>query len=304
MLPQNFCDPLRVQRKLPTIHLVDLRSLEIKVSRSENLPVLPQVVNQVLTLADDVNASSRSMEKLIECDAAIAAKILRVASSAFYGAAAVPTIGRAISILGMNTIRALVVGIAYQQVVAGRSVSTSFSKLDFWRHCMAAATASRILGKMLMPGKAEDLYCAGMLHDVGLLVLDRFAPSELDAAIQASLEDRIPLFMAEDHLYGLNHAVVGEILANKWNLSPLVHAAIRYHHDVCEDDEHHVTTCIVAASDYLAHKVGYGNPLNAPLFDLDEVVVAALNLPEGQLDVIASVLGPEVEKQEKAFGIS
>jgi HD-like signal output (HDOD) protein len=283
---------------------VDLRSLEIKVSRSENLPVLPQIVSQVLSLADDANASNRSMERLIECDAAIAAKILRVASSAFYGAAAVPTIGRAISILGMNTIRALVVGIAYQQVISGRTSAVTFSKLDFWRHCLATATAARILGKMIMPAKGEDLYCAGMLHDVGLLVLDRFSPNDLDAAIKTSLEEQVPLHMAEDHLYGFNHAMIGEILATKWNLAPLVKAAIRYHHDVCDDDEHHISTCIVAASDYLAHRVGYGNPQGAVAFELDDVVKAALNLPEGQLDVILTVLGPEVEKAEQAFGIA
>lgn len=244
------------------------------------------------------------MERLIEADAAIAAKILRVASSAFYGASAVPTIGRAISILGMNTIRALVVGIAYQQIMSGRSQSTLFNKVDFWRHCLATATAARVLGKMLMPTKADDLYCAGMLHDVGLLVLDRFAANDLDCALKTAMDDGIELHEAEDFLYGYNHAVIGDLLAVRWNLSPLVHAAIRYHHDVCSDDIHHLSTCIVAAANHLANRAGFKNLKNAPDFELDPMVMSALNVPEEQYDVIVNVLPPEVQKAEQAFGIS
>jgi len=244
------------------------------------------------------------MERLIEADAAIAAKILRVSSSAFYGATAVPTIGRAISILGMNTIRALVVGIAYQQIMSGRTQSQLFSKVDFWRHCLATAIAARVLGKILMATKADDLYCAGMLHDVGLLVLDRFAPNDLDCALKTALDDGIPLHEAEDLLYGFNHAMIGDLLAVRWNLSPLVHAAIRYHHDVCGDDNHHLSTCIIAAANHLAHEAGYKNPSNAPDFELDGAVMSSLNLPQEQLDVIVSVLPPEVQKAEQAFGIT
>ena len=244
------------------------------------------------------------MERLIEADAAIAAKILRVASSAFYGSTPVPTIGRAISILGMNTIRALVVGIAYQQIMSGRTQSQHFSKIDFWRHCLATATAARVLGKILMPGKADDLYCAGMLHDVGMLVLDRFAAPELDCALKTAMADGIPLHEAEDMLYGFNHAAIGDLLAVRWNLSPIVHGAIRYHHDVCGDDNNHLSTCIVAAANHIANRAGYKNIANAPDFELDPVVESALNLPEEQYDIIVSVLPPEVQKAEQSFGIS
>lgn len=243
------------------------------------------------------------MERLIECDAAIAAKVLRVASSAFYGAASVPTIGRAISILGMNTIRALVVGIAYQQIISGRAQSSMFSKMDFWRHCLATAIAARVVGKIVMPAKADDLYCAGMLHDVGLLVLDRFAPSQLDSAIKRAIEEGVPLHMVEEELYGFNHAMIGEVLAKRWNLSPLVHSAILYHHDVCGDQENFNSTCIVAVANSLAHRAGFLNPASAPACELDPVTIEALELPEEQLDVIVTILAPEVAKAEQAFGI-
>src|SRR5579871_4304738 len=170
---------------------VELRSLEIKISRSENLPVLPQIASSVLRLADDPDSSAREMEKLIERDSAIAAKILRVANSSYYGLSNVPSISRAISILGLNTVRSLVVGIAYQQIIAARQVSKLFSKVEFWRHSVAVATSAKILGKLKMPARAEELYSAGLMHDVGLLVLDRFAPNELDQAVSYAQQQKI-----------------------------------------------------------------------------------------------------------------
>src|SRR5271157_330857 len=100
------------------------------LARSENLPVLPQVVSSVLRLADDPDASPKEMERIIERDPGITAKILRVANSAYYGMSQVPTIGRALTALGMNNVRSLVVGVAYQQVISGREMAAHFSKLE------------------------------------------------------------------------------------------------------------------------------------------------------------------------------
>src|SRR5262249_24324776 len=154
------------------------------ISRSENLPVLPQIVSQVLKLADDVEASPKDMERIIERDPAITAKLLRVANSSYYGLHQVSSTGRAISMLGMNAVRSLVVGVAYQQIIAGRTQASHFNKLEYWRHSLGVATAARILAKLKAPMLSEEMYVAGMMHDVGLLVLDRFQPMELDKAVR------------------------------------------------------------------------------------------------------------------------
>ena len=227
---------------------MDLGSLAIKLARSENLPVLPQVVSSVLRLADDPDASPKEMERIIERDPGITAKILRVANSAYYGMSQCPTIGRAVTALGMNTIRSLVVGVAYQQVISGREMAAHYSKLEFWRHSLAVAAACRILGKMKMPAHAEELYGAGMMHDVGMLVMDRFCPEEFDAAIKTAQGESIPLHDAEIMMYGFDHTEVGEILAEKWGLSAIMKNAIRYHHTPYEDADHAESTSIVVLS--------------------------------------------------------
>lgn len=282
---------------------MDLGILAIKLARSENLPVLPQVVSSVLRLADDPDASPKEMERIIERDPGITAKILRVANSAYYGMSQVPSIGRALTALGMNTVRSLVVGVAYQQIIAGREMAPRYSKLEFWRHSLAVAAACRILGKIKMPSRAEELHGAGMMHDVGMLVMDRFCPNEFDAAIKMAQSESIPLHDAEIRLLGFDHTEVGSLLAEKWGLTDIMRNAIRYHHTPYEDAEHADTTVIVTLANGLAHQSGLTNNVPLPSVELDEFAVAALEMPEEQFAVIRNVLVQEVIRAQEAFQI-
>jgi HD-like signal output (HDOD) protein len=122
---------------------VDLRSLEIKISRSENLPVLPEHVSQILKLVDKPYVSPSVMEAIVQRDAAVTAKILRVANSPFYGLTPCTSISRAMHSLGANQVRSLVIGVAYQQAIGTRSGSRLLDKHALWQHSLATAVAAR-----------------------------------------------------------------------------------------------------------------------------------------------------------------
>jgi HD-like signal output (HDOD) protein len=282
---------------------VELASLAIKISRSENLPVLPQIASSVLRLADDPDSSSRQMELLIERDSAIAAKILRVANSSYYGLSQVPSISRAISILGMNTVRSLVVGIAYQQIISARQMSKQFSKVDFWRHSVAVATAARILGKLKNPARAEELYSAALMHDVGLLVLDRFAPEELDEAIKYAREQGLQLHQAEQLLFDFDHAQIGGLLADRWGLTGGLRTSIRYHHAPWDDEENSEFTTFITVADKIAHQCGYSNTTDHCEVEIEEELLAIVGLPAEQLDPIKAVIVGEIERSQDALQI-
>lgn len=285
----------------PIIPIVELESLAIKIARSENLPVLPQVATAVLKLADDPNASARNLEKLIERDPALAAKTLRVANSSYYGLSNVSTIARAISILGLNTIRSLVVSVSYQQMLSGRMSAKNFDKVEFWGHSLAVATSARILGKMQRPDKAEELYIAGMMHDVGWLVLDRFYPSELEEAIRIATTEKVPMCVAETRLLGFDHGLVGGLLADKWGLPDSLQHAIKFHHSVSADGENAELTSIVSMADFLAHSSGLGSCTPSETVVVDETAKTMLDLPDQQLQVVAEVMNQEVQRAQAAF---
>jgi HD-like signal output (HDOD) protein len=281
---------------------VDLKTLEIKISRSENLPALPQVVTSVLRLADDPNSSARAVEQVIERDPAMTAKILRVANSSYYASGAVPSISRAISLLGLNALRSLVVSVAYHQIVTGKSHSTRFDKRQFWQHSLATATTARILGKLRMPMKAEELYSVGMMHDIGLIVLDKFAPEALDEALNLMARDPISLQQALQTSLGYDQSDVGYALAVKWNLSPMMQDAIR-HVFRPFDAEFMETAAIITIANRIADQAGYPN--NSTVLDagFTDDLLDAVNLPPQQCEAIVAVVQAEVAKAAAGFGI-
>jgi HD-like signal output (HDOD) protein len=283
---------------------VDLQSVAIKLSRSENLPVLSQVAQAVIKLADDPNASPKALERLMERDASISAKILKVANSSYYGSNQVASVGRAISVLGLNTVKSLVTSIAYQQVLTGKPLAPSFDKVALWRHSLATATAARILGKLKLPLKAEELYSAGMMHDVGLMVMERFAPEELEQCLKTAIEERAPLHEVERRILGFDHAEVGGLLADCWSLTPTVRNAILYHHNPIMDETSHETTALVSAANTLAHQCGFSILPEIRLGEFDPVAQSILDLPEDQLEVIRNVLQLEISRAQEAFHLT
>lgn len=277
---------------------VELRSLEIKISRSENLPVLPQVATSVLKMADDVDASPRAMAALIERDAAIAAKVLRVANSSYYGMKDVTSIGRALSLMGMNAIRTLVTGIAYQQVIGGRQHSKSFSKVDFWRHSVATATTAKILGKIKGSAQADDWYALGLMHDLGLLAMDRFAPEELDQAIAEATRTGAPLHEVERALLGFDHAEVGGFLAERWQLSVDLTSAIRYHFSPLDDPENPTQTTLISIADRIAQQCGFACVNGLRYESIPAEWLEAVEIPDAQVEPIKEVVRQEIERAE------
>ncbi|MFY9234723.1 MAG: HDOD domain-containing protein [Fimbriimonadaceae bacterium] len=277
-------------------------SLSVLIGRGDNLPMLSQVASSLMRLADDPDSSHRTMAKFIEQDPAISAKILRVANSAAYGGQDISSVNTALSMLGMKTIRSLAVSIAYQQVVSGKQSCPSFSKLEFWRHSLAVGVAARILGKMKDPAAADQLYFIGLFHDVGMLVLERFLPQQFDTAIRLAQAGNLPLHQAEQHAMGFSHAEAGALLAEKWGLPQAMWSPIRYHHEPMMDMENYTTTSFIAAADLLANQSGFTN--NDPKgLAHDDSVLAPMELPEEQVEIIRSVIGSEVDKAQQAFQI-
>jgi HD-like signal output (HDOD) protein len=282
---------------------VELQSLAIKIARSDNLPVLSQVASALLRLVDEPNSSAKLLAQSIEQDPAISAKLLRVANSAYYGHQNVSSISTAVQLLGMTSIRAMVVGIAYQQVSCGQTVSSSFSNLDFWEHSLAVAIASRLIAKSKLPEQMEELYLAGLIHDVGMLVLDRFLPHKFDLAIQTAFSRGITLHQAETEVLGYAHDEVGGLLAEKWSLSERLITMIRYHHSPTGAGDLTLHCQIIAAGDAIARLSGYPNNSPDGLIHAYIPALSALQLTAEEIEPIRADVIAEVKRAQEIFHI-
>lgn len=284
--------------------IVDLASLQIRMARSENLPALPQVASHVLKLADDPDLNPREIEKAIEMDPAVTAKLLKVANSSFYGGQRIATLGRAVNFLGLSAVRSVVISIAMQQMVSGRALCPSLNKVEFWRHTFATATACRIIGKLKMPAKAEELYCAGMMHEIGLLAMDKFVPSELNASIVGAQKGGADVLNIERSLLGFDHTDVGAVLAENWGLSGVIQEAISFWRNPLMAKEHVDTTQIVAFSKTMAESLGYKHSGLPGAESVNLMLADAIGLPEAQFGIIGEVVTHEINKAQEMFQIA
>lgn len=276
---------------------MDLQSLSIRITRAPALAVLPQITNQILRLADKPDVSAKQIAALVEREPGLAAKLLKIANSSFYGVSGkILSVAHAVTFLGIGTVRSLAIGQAYQQLISSPGQSLRFDRVAFWQHSLATGVIARILARLVSWGDPEQAFMAGLLHDIGRLVLDRFLGREFDQAIQLSHERSCTLWEAEQEVLGYTHAEAGEVLGKQWNLPPVFQVVPRDHHRLVRFEEDELT-CIVLTANVLAHQCGFA--IGAPVdYEVPPEVQESLGIPAEQYEGIRQVALQEVTQTQ------
>lgn len=205
-------------------------SLNEIVKRIRDLPSLPAVVMDLLTCIDQESAGAKMLGERISRDQSLAAKTLRLANSSFYGMQRkVASIPQAIAILGFDSVRTMVAAVA----VADAFPSGRAGRFDlevFWRHAIASAICARLLSKH-MHIDSDQAFIAGLLHDIGRLILVVYYPGEYEEVLNYRTANRCRLQQAELAVLGIEHAQVGRALAEHWKFPVSIQNAIGSHHE-------------------------------------------------------------------------
>jgi HD-like signal output (HDOD) protein len=197
----------------------------------EKLPTLPAVVNQLNQLIASNRSSMAQIASVIARDQAIASRVIRLVNSAFYGLQGrVTSIQQAITLLGLNTVKNLVTGVAVVKAFENSSKSSLFDHQKFWMHTFACAVLSREIARKRRCAEPEDYFMSGLLHDIGILVLDQFFNPQFMNIINACTKSSSGYTDTEQNIIGTTHCEVGEYLANKWHIPEILALSIRYHH--------------------------------------------------------------------------
>ena len=205
-------------------------SFEHIIRQIQELPSLPVVVLELLSSMDQDDTDVHVLAQKIELDQGLAAKTLRIANSSFYGMQSkVTSIPQAVSVLGFHSIRTVVTACALTGSFA--PVSGGFDFQAFWRHSLATAIAARLLAPHLRVNP-ETAFTAGLLHDLGTLVLVTRFPAE--HALVRSYRQAHDCQMAEAELavIGIDHAQVGSALAAYWKFPEAIQQAVADHHAI------------------------------------------------------------------------
>lgn len=199
----------------------------------DQLVSLPSVFVRLNQLVESPRSTVNQIADVISQDPALTARLLRMANSAMFGIRSqVDTISKAVNIIGMKRLRDLALATATVKAFE-KTTNPLLPQEEFWLHSIRCGLAAKFLGEQAKLPQSESLFIAGLLHDIGDLIMFHRVPEESRLAIEQTVEDSdtVSLQEAEQKILGFNHAMVGMELAKHWNLPALFIESIRWHHE-------------------------------------------------------------------------
>ncbi|HEY4318926.1 MAG TPA: HDOD domain-containing protein [Herbaspirillum sp.] len=257
-------------------------ALDKLIAAIQDLPSLPAVVLELMHNLDDEAAGAHLLADKIAQDQAISAKVLRLANSSFYGMQRkVTTIQQSITILGFNSVRALVTATA----VIDRYAANKDSSLDFdafWRHSIGTALCAKALARKLSFNQ-DHAFMTGLLHDIGRLVIVTYSARHYEPVLAYRAKHGCYLFEAEQNVLGFDHAAVGRAIMQLWKFPPLMLEAVERHHASAEETVGRLTA-IVRLADCIAHDLDLSGDARDTARPLSDIGWGGLAISEAGLE--------------------
>lgn len=226
------------------------------------LPFEPSLLPALFSsMSDNSRSSMKEIAELVARSQGLAAKVLSVANSACYGLlTSVSTLDRAVQVLGILDLRSLVVMFGMSEAISRRDLPKGFPTQHLWEHQMRVAKLGRLLAELIAeaapaaPGlpEPESVYAAGILHDVGKVVLAYRRPLDWQNITNINNYKGLAIAQAEDEYWGIDHGSIGGILLKDWNLPDLLSQMVSWHHHPQFAVEQQLAVRILAAANVLA----------------------------------------------------
>lgn len=241
---------------------MEKKTLKKITAESVNVPPLPQAVLKALQVVDDESAGVEDLEKIISQEQVLAARVLRIANSAFVGLERrVATLFDAVTLLGFNMVRALIIGAALRDIIK-RWGST---ERKLWEHCLGVSIAAPMIGAETGLARAEVALVAGLMHDVGKTVINNSMPEVFARIVKALGEGAGDSPAVEREILGFDHCEVGARVAKTWKFPSVIETVIRYHHlepaaeiEPLKKGEHRDLCRVINLADDLCLSLGVG----------------------------------------------
>lgn len=242
------------------------------VGEVQRLPSVPRVYAALRDALADDTTSVADIARVLEQDMAICAKLLQLVNSAFFRMARrITRVEDAVIYLGPDTVKDLVLSVEVFGAAEGEAELGGLSVESLQQHALHTANmASRMLADK---AQADEAFMAGMLHDIGKLVLASQRPQHVRKALDAASQDGRPLYAVEEEMGGVTHAEVGAYLLGIWGLPyPIIEAVANHHHPTRVQQQAFDVLAAVHVADLLVHEAGAGAAANqGPTSDLIDV---------------------------------
>ncbi|MDX9768312.1 MAG: HDOD domain-containing protein [Ectothiorhodospiraceae bacterium] len=230
-------------------------NLDELIRQVGGLASLPAIVTRLNAMLADENTSTAEIAKMVSQDPGLSMRLLKVANSPFYGLSThVDTVSRAITVIGREPFHELLLATAVTRAFHGIPEEL-ITMEDFWRHSVYCAVAARLMAEKVLPARSESIFVAGLLHDIGRLVIFKRLPEKAHEAYLLGLAQGggMEPQAAERAVMGFDHAQVGGALAQEWCLPQSLQECIRCHHEPRAADAFQVEAAIVHIANTVAH---------------------------------------------------
>jgi HD-like signal output (HDOD) protein len=261
--------------------------LQHLVSRGEDLPTLPSIVLELHRALDNPYAGAAHVARLLDQDPSLTSRLLRLVNSASYARSGAPitSVSAAVSRMGLNQVRSTCVALAIVNGLGSRRAR--FDHLEFWAHSATVAGLAGTLWNVVGNSgtiRAQDAYLVGLLHDIGLLVIDQHFPAEFSALLDARECEDEPLGPLEEEHLGIDHGAVASLLIGRWSLPAYVGEAI-YHHNHPETAPPEVArlSMVIAAAEAMCWQLDLGLPVEGRPRQPAAVLLRQMDVPASEV---------------------
>jgi putative nucleotidyltransferase with HDIG domain len=263
------------------------------------IPTLSIVIDKLARLLQNPQTSAEEIGRAITMDQALASKVLKLVNSAFYGfPGKIGTITHAVVILGFSTVKNIVLTASIFDAFSNRKNSRSeFSMENFWMHSIACGAASQTIAKHIGFKEKEECFIAGLIHDIGKIILCHYFPEEFEHVFQTARQNGLLFYDTEKQTLGINHEEIGGIITQRWNLPKNLQKAVQNHHAPSATQEFYTLSGIVHAADILVRALDIGNGGDDKIPLMSEAVWKDLGLENLALQ---SVFGDVEDEYDKA----
>lgn len=271
------------------------------IEKVNKLPTLPTVANKITRLIKDPTCTARKVSEVIDKDQSLTCRVLRLVNSAFYALTTeVINVRHAVALLGFRTISQLAISISVFDVFKG-GYGKEFDREGFWLHSIGCAVISQMLAEKIQYSHIDESFSAGLMHDIGKVVLDHYFHEELLKIIELTWRKGLSFVEAEQEVIGLNHTEIGSRVMRNWNIPLPIVAGVRHHHQLpCERRgspyAQDIIVDIVRLANVLCKKEKIGCSGDNVVPELSPELWERLPISVDTLTMITKDCGKEIEK--------
>ncbi len=270
-----------------------------------NLPTLPTIHARLIEMVDHPNTTATQLGDLILEDQVLTAKLIKMCNSAYYGLTSeVHDVQRAIVLLGFNIVREIGLGVSVLNFFKrDGSVTSTMDLAKFWEHSAVVGIAAKLIAKKYFPEQTNQAFIAGLLHDLGKVILLQYLPEDFNAIIVEAKKGEKFLYEIETEFFSVHHGIIGSWLGVKWKLPESVTDCMQYHHQPLRAPKNKEILACVVLGNILAQTQGMGHSGNWKKIEINENIELFLKeFPEfGDFSGVFNLGGELEEELEKAM---